>query len=722
MIELYEHNKDAYEKVKGMFQNENRCSVIHPTGTGKSYIALKWILDNKDKRCVYVTSHLAIKDQLERTIRDNNLSLEKDFPNLEIITYSKLLKENDIDADMIVLDEFHRGGAPKWREALDGFLEKNKDAKVLGLTATPVRYLNRNRDMSDEIFYGNVASHITLPKAIAEGILPPPKYINAIYSFKEDIEKLERKISRVPDEEEKKELEDKLKLAKRTIEKAETLDDIFEKYMNKENGKYLVFCRDIDHLNEMKEEANNMFSKINTNMETYYIHSLEDEEQNKYTLDRFHYVKDDKLKLLYSVGMLNEGVHVEDIDGVIMLRPTSSPILYQQQLGRALTTGKIHESLVFDVVNNIECLNDVEQLRDTVIKTMEKSNKPRAEIERMKESFKIIDDYKEISTLIKKLDIGATYGWEEKFELLKKYVEEHNGKTPGSKESQIGMWLDNQKSIARKGEISEERLTKLNLLLGEDWYKIKRETSKELTWEDKFELLVDFIEKHNGDQPRDKEPIIGRWFSHQKEYARNGTLSQERLNKLVNLLGENWLESRKEKEDNEWNKNLQALNDYINNPDNPNHETPNQKSKIGKWFNTQKIAARNGKLDIWKIEKLSNLLGEDWLKTQAEKDAEEWENKIKILEKYLIENGGETPIATEPTCGGWLVTQRVNARKGKLDQTKIKRLAILINDENWYKKNRRKVKNIKRNENLVNINEDITNDSDDPISDKGPSR
>lgn len=51
----------------------------------------------------------------------------------------------------------------------------------------------------------------------------------------------------------------------------------------------------------------------------------------------------DHLKLLFCIDMLNEGVHVDDIDGVILLRPTISPILYLQQIGRGLSAGEIQE-------------------------------------------------------------------------------------------------------------------------------------------------------------------------------------------------------------------------------------------------------------------------------------------------------------------------------------------------------------------------------------------
>ncbi len=662
-IELYKHNEIAYEKTKEVFKEKDRCAIIHPTGSGKSYIALKWIFDNKDKKSIYVTSHLAIKDQLERTIR----GLEEDFPNMQIITYSSLLHNNDMKTDLIVLDEFHRAGAPEWGQAVDAFLNSNKNAKVLGLTATPVRYLDGKRDMSDEIFEGNVASHITLPKAIAERILPPPTYINAIYSFKEEIEKLEEKISKITDKERQKELEEELKLAKRTIENAENIEDIFKKYMTKANGKYLVFCRDINHLEEMKDEANNWFKQINKNIETHYMHSLEDEDHNKYTLDRFHYVKNDNLKLLYSVGMLNEGVHVNDIDGVIMLRPTSSPILYQQQLGRALTTGKKHEPLVFDVVNNIECLKDIELLRDTVIKIMEKSNKPKKEIQRMEETFKIIDDYKNISILIKELDINATYGWNEKYELLKQYVENHNGMFPPMSEPIIGNWLDRQKQLYKKRELSKERKDKLNEL--GDWLTSYRSQKEDEQWDKKYELLKEYVENHNGKLPQSREPIIGNWLIWQKEKYKKGELSKEKKEKL-DKLGD-WLTSyRNQKEDEQWDKKCELLKEYVENHN--GQFPPYREPKIGYWLSNQKQAYKNEGLSKERKEKLDKL--GDWLTSyRNQKEDEQWDQKYELLKEYVESHNEKFPVEQEPEIGTWFIHQKQLYKNKELsERRKIK--------------------------------------------------
>ncbi len=667
-IQLYKHNIEAYEKVKEMFIKENICSVIHPTGTGKSYIALKWILDNKDKKCLYVTSQVSIINQIERTLRQKGFDIEKDFPNLRLITYQRLLKDSDIKAEMIVLDEFHRTGAPKWGKKVDDLLKQNPDAKVLGLSATPIRYLDKNKDMSEEIFNGNVASHITLPFAVASGILPAPTYITALYKFEEDIKDLEEKLKEVTDKKTREELEKKLKEVKRQVGKAENIDEIFEKYMEKKNGKYLVFCKDINHLKEMIEEAKNMFGKVNKNIEVMYIHSEEKQEENRYTLDRFHYMKNNNLKLLYSIGMLNEGVHLDDIDGVIMLRPTHSPILYQQQFGRALTTGDTKSPLVFDVVSNIECLKDINLLRKTVKIVMEKQGKTKEEIENFMMKFKIIDDYKKITDLISDLNESTTiYGWDNKYKLLKKYIEEHNGEFPKLDEPIIGQWLKTQKMLHKKGILKKEREELLNNL--GSWV-----SHYEDMWQEKYELLKKYVLEHNNHFPLITEPQIGIWLNNQRQAKKSSKLKKER-EELLDQLG-NWFYPH----DNRWQEKYELLKKYIEEHD--GSFPPGQTTELGKWIDTQRQAKKNGKLSEEREEDL-NKLGK-WLHPHDNR----WQEKYEHLKKYMDEHNGEFPVIAEPQIGSWLNAQRQAKKNGKLSKEREELLDQLgnwaiNNDDRW---------------------------------------
>ena len=661
MIELYEHNKIAYEKTLKMLEERNKCCVIHPTGTGKSYIALKWLNENKDKKSLIVTSSLSIISQFERIMIENGLSLEKDFPNLKLITYSSLMKDPYKDCDCIVLDEFHRAGAEKWGDGANTLMDLNKDAKVLGLSATPVRYLDSKRNMADELFDGNVSSHITLPAAIAEGILPPPTYINAIYSFEEDLERIENRINSKTDEEEKKELEKELENARRRVEQSENLPELFEKYMTKKDGKYLIFCRDIDHLEKMKDECKEWFKGINEDIDVSYVHSEENQDLNKYTLEKFHYAKEKNLKLLFSVGMLNEGMHIEGIDGVIMLRPTSSPILYMQQLGRALTTGDKKNPLVFDIVNNIKCIEDIENLKDAVIKIMQKKNKSKEEIERMVRNFKIIDDYKEIRQLIKELDIKTVFGWDENYEKLKKFYEE-NGRFPTQAE-ECGTWLNTQRRYAKKGKLSEERIKKLEEI-DKDWNKSLEEIFDE-KWEKNYEKLKKFYEENGRFPKRDEE--CGNWLDTQRQSVREGKLSEERIKKLEEI-DKDWNKSLEER----CEENYEKLKKFYE----ENGRFPTQAEECGTWLNNQRQSAKKGKLSEERIKKLEEI-DKDWNKSLEERCEENYEK----LKKFYEENGRFPTQAEE--CGTWLNNQRQSAKKGKLSEERIKKLEEI--DKDWNK-------------------------------------
>ena len=48
-LELFRHNEEAYKAVVSMLAERNKAAVVHPTGTGKSFIGFKLCYDNSDK-------------------------------------------------------------------------------------------------------------------------------------------------------------------------------------------------------------------------------------------------------------------------------------------------------------------------------------------------------------------------------------------------------------------------------------------------------------------------------------------------------------------------------------------------------------------------------------------------------------------------------------------------------------------------------------------------
>ena len=139
-----------------MMEQYGKAAIVHPTGTGKSYIAFKLIEDNPEKVVIWLSpSEYIFKTQLESLKRN-----DPEFPleNVHFYTYAKLMcctqaQLGEIAAQKpayIILDEFHRAGAECWGESTVALLKLCPDAKLLGLTATNIRYLDNNRDMAEE--------------------------------------------------------------------------------------------------------------------------------------------------------------------------------------------------------------------------------------------------------------------------------------------------------------------------------------------------------------------------------------------------------------------------------------------------------------------------------------------------------------------------------------------------------------------------------------------
>ena len=289
-LRLFEHNEKAYHAAVRMMEQYGKAAIVHPTGTGKSYIAFKLIEDNPEKVVIWLSpSEYIFKTQLESLKRN-----DPDFPlaNVHFYTYAKLMcctqaQLDDIAAQKpayIILDEFHRAGAECWGESTVALLKLCPDAKFLGLTATNIRYLDNNRDIAEELFDSRVASNMTLGEAVVMGILPAPKYVTTVYQYQKALAKYQARVDNL---------------------RTPGIQDVNQKYL--------------DALRRALEQADGL-DKVFADFKTD---------------------TGDRLKLLFCIDMLNEGVHVEGISGVILFRPTISPIIYKQQIARLDSIGMV---------------------------------------------------------------------------------------------------------------------------------------------------------------------------------------------------------------------------------------------------------------------------------------------------------------------------------------------------------------------------------------------
>lgn len=114
-IQLFEHNLTAYQAAFAMLSETGKAAVIHPTGTGKSFIGFKLCEDNPDRHILW----LSPSDYICRTQLENWSAGGGPLNNVTFLTYAKLMymAQDALSAmqpDFIVLDEFHRAGADIW--------------------------------------------------------------------------------------------------------------------------------------------------------------------------------------------------------------------------------------------------------------------------------------------------------------------------------------------------------------------------------------------------------------------------------------------------------------------------------------------------------------------------------------------------------------------------------------------------------------------------------
>ena len=402
-------------------------------------------------------------------------SLKKSVPNFPLAnvyfyTYTKLMccaedqlaEIAGLQPSYIILDEFHRAGA------------ECPNARLLGLTATNVRYLDNNRDMAEELFDGHVASEMTLGEAIVRGILPTPKYVTTVYQYQKDLARYQTRVDNLRSPGIQDVNQKVLDALRRALEQADGLDKVFAHHITNRMGKYIVFCANKEHMDEMISHVPEWFAKVNPDVVVYEAYS-DDPGTDKAFAD-FKADKSKKLKLLFCIDMLNEGIHVERISGVILFRPTISPIIYKQQIGRALTAGDNTAPLILDVVNNFEGLCSIAGLQSEMQDAVCRLNANGEGDKIISERFEVVEQVHDCRVLFERLQASLASSWEHYFSEASIYYAEHGNlnipkryTTPAG--LSLGEWLTTQRRVRAgqiPGNLTEQQIARLDSI-GMEW-------------------------------------------------------------------------------------------------------------------------------------------------------------------------------------------------------------------------------------------------------------
>ena len=342
---------------------KERALLISATGTGKTYASAFAMRELAFKRVLFLVHRGQLARQSRKSYQKvfaKSVSMglvgagyheyDCDFVFATVQTLNRdehLFKYNYDEFDCIILDEAHHISADTYQKVMNYF----KPRLWLGMTATPD---TRNDNVAEkniyEIFNYQIAYEIRLQQAMEENMLCPFHYFGISDISMMDDKKIkaknisERDFNQLTGDER----------VRHIIEQA-----YYYGYSG-DRVKGLIFCSRIDESEELSAKFNQIINPSNGKLyRTIALNGSASEEERQEAFERLAMDEDDDfenrqpLDYIFSVEILNEGVDIVEVNQVIMLRPTKSPIVFIQQLGRGLRKAEGKEYVVIlDFIGN----------------------------------------------------------------------------------------------------------------------------------------------------------------------------------------------------------------------------------------------------------------------------------------------------------------------------------------------------------------------------------
>lgn len=543
-VDLLKHNQEAYEKVqKAIKEGKKKIAIAHATGTGKSYLVTKLFEDfNNDKKLVLVPSTY-ISDQIKKLFQKYSIQ------NADIMRYQKLIKmsEEDIaamDYDVIALDEYHHDTSKVWGNKVKALINTHPESIIFGTSATPVRSDGVNT--IDELFEGNCASDLPLSESIVKKIVPLPKYVGALYELDDELERLRKKVENATNtKEDKQEFYKKINSMRSQIEKSYGMPIILNKHIKDREGKYIVFCKNKKHLADIKDTVIGWFKTAGCkNINAYEVYS--DYENKDAEYKAFCYDTSHNLKLLFCVNMLNEGLHLENISGVLLLRPTRSSIVWHQQIGRAIEANNTNTPVIIDAVNNFSAVGQgmelMRKIKDAVAK--EKESDPDFDDSGFEviDTFFVLEQVVEIQEMFKGIEERLEGSWDLYIKALEQYKEREGDclvppnhiEILGDKSVSLGQWclrIRNENNTKRGNclltEEMKKQLDREEFIWDANVYRFKANIIK----------MMNYCEKY-GEYPKVSRNSIGSFILKEKRAMQKPNYPKWKMNMIEKYIPE----------------------------------------------------------------------------------------------------------------------------------------------------------------------------------------
>jgi len=310
----------------------HRNLLVSATGTGKTVMAA---LDYQRLRSALPRARLLFVAHREEILRQSRNTFrhalrDASFGELwvggrrpeeyeHVFASIQSLNASGVDAippdhfDVVIVDEFHHAAAASYTR----LLERLEPRELLGLTATPER--------SDGLpvlhwFGDRIAAELRLWDAIDQHRLTPFAYYGIADDL--DLRDIPWRRGRGYDERALTDVITGTDVWARSV-----LHQVIEHFGDPPEFRALGFCVGVDHARYMARVFNQH------GVPAVAVTGQTDDDERKRALRD---LERGDVRVVFAVDLFNEGVDVPTVDALLMLRPTESPLLFLQQLGRGL--------------------------------------------------------------------------------------------------------------------------------------------------------------------------------------------------------------------------------------------------------------------------------------------------------------------------------------------------------------------------------------------------
>lgn len=358
--------------IEAIARGIDRILLVMATGTGKTLTAFQiiWRIwkGSENKRILYLADrNILVDDPIRKyfgSLKDVVHKIQRGkvskahqiyFALYQAVTgnegYEDIFREYSPDFfDLIIIDECHRGSAAAdsaWREVLAYF----DSAIHIGLTATP----KETSTISNIDYFGEPIYTYSLKQGIDDGFLAPYKVVR--FTIDKDAEGwrpvagfTDKYGNVIPDREyNQKDYDGELILEKRTKLVARKVTEFLKK--TNRYAKTIVFCRDVDHAERMRQELMNLNSDLVARDSRYVMRITGDEKAGKMELDNFMDEEKSYPVIATTSKLLTTGVDIPTCKFIVLDANIGSMTEFKQIIGRGTRISEDYGKMYFTIMD-----------------------------------------------------------------------------------------------------------------------------------------------------------------------------------------------------------------------------------------------------------------------------------------------------------------------------------------------------------------------------------